>query len=85
MGSMTTTWKPKTYHDDGRTLKWEDSLTPEQEQAMQGGEVFTLLDAEGTPHSIVLKDSYGQIREDVFVQPLNEMTGEEKELTNASA
>lgn len=30
---------------------------------MDGGEVFTLLDADGREYSKVLKDSYGTIRE----------------------
>lgn len=58
-----TDWNPKDYHDDGRTLEWGKSLTPEQKDALRGGEIFTLLDRNGDPHSRVLMDSYDQTRQ----------------------
>jgi hypothetical protein len=56
-------WEPKEYHDHGRVLQWGQDLTGEQKAALRGGEVFTLLNESGEPHSIVLMDSYGTIRE----------------------
>jgi hypothetical protein len=56
-------WRAKEYSDNGRTLLWGKSLSEEESKAMDGGEVFTLLDADGREYSKVLKDSYGTIRE----------------------
>lgn len=51
------------YEDNGRTLEWGKNLTTDQKEAMRAHEIFTLLDKEGKPHSKVLMDFYGAIRE----------------------
>ena len=56
-------WNGKDHHNDGRTLEWGKDLTPGQIQALREGEVFTLIDEDEKPYSLVLMDSYDQIRE----------------------
>ena len=60
---MAENWKPKSYFDNGRTLRWGELLTPEQLICLDRGEIFTLCDESGSAVSRVLKDSYGEIRE----------------------
>ena len=64
-------YKIKKYHDLGNTLKWGEDLTQEQQNAMDNGEIFTLLNSIGRPHKIIFKDSYGQIREGPILQQHN--------------
>jgi hypothetical protein len=63
MTAIAGEWRPKKYVDRGRTLRWEQSLSEATMAAMDAGEVFTLMGADGKPYSLVLKDSYGTIRE----------------------
>lgn len=63
VGNRMTEGNPKTYHDEGRTLKWGEDISIENMQALRSGEIFTLLNTEGEKYSTVLMDSYDQIRE----------------------
>lgn len=56
-------YDPKNYFSKDRTLEWEADLTPEQMEALRKGEIFVLLEQDGSPHSRILMDSYNQIRE----------------------
>lgn len=56
-------YQPKEYHNIGRTLTWGRDLTAQEMDALRGGEVFTLQNQQGAPHSQVVMDSYGKIRE----------------------
>lgn len=67
--SEPPTFEPKTYFDNGRTVEWGADLSEETKAALAAGEVFTLLDTEGTPHSRLLHDSYGTLREGPIVDP----------------
>lgn len=53
----------KRYYDDGRTLYWGDDISSVAMKGLKDGEMFTLLNADGTPHSIVMMDSFNEIRE----------------------
>ena len=57
------TWNPKHYKNCGFTLKWGKDISSGDMDLLRKGEVFTLLDKKGNPYSIVLMDSYNQIRE----------------------
>jgi hypothetical protein len=61
------TCQPKTYFDNGRTVEWGKDLSEETLAAMDGGEVFTLLDPDGKPYSRLLRDAYGTQREGPIV------------------
>jgi hypothetical protein len=63
-----TTHHPKQYFNHGRTFEWGKNLTPEQMDALRGGEIFVLLGQDGKPCSTVLMDSYNQIREKVLAE-----------------
>jgi hypothetical protein len=58
---MNITYKPKQYFNNGRTALWGHDLGEERMQAMDDGEIFTLLDVEGKPCLLLLRDSYGTI------------------------
>ncbi len=59
------TWKPKDYFDAGRTLTWGNDIAAHEMDAMDAGEIFTLIAADGvTPHARVTRDSAGVIREE---------------------
>lgn len=60
---MIGKWTPKHYHNLSRTLQWGKNLTNEERDALRDGEIFMLLDERGNPHSHIIMDSYGQIRE----------------------
>ncbi len=47
----------------GRTANWGADLTPDEMQALREGEILILLGEEGRPHSELLMDNYGLIRE----------------------
>lgn len=51
------------YRDEGRTLSWGEDIGPERMKAMEGREIFTLLGPDGKPHSKILRDFFGTIRE----------------------
>ncbi len=57
------TWKVKDYFDNGGILKWGEDMPPGTREAMEKGEVFTLMDKHGKPYSILCHDSYGTLRE----------------------
>jgi len=60
---MNDKYQPKKYFSNGRTLEWGKDLTEEQMESMRQGEIFILLNEDGTRHNEVLMDSYNQIRE----------------------
>ena len=51
------------YSDNGKTLDWGKDISEENMELLNDGEIFTLLKYDGEPHSLILKDSYGVIRE----------------------
>jgi hypothetical protein len=66
-----TDYNPKIYFDNDRKLIWGKKLNTEQLKAMENGEIFTLRDKSGAKHSRILKDSYGQIREQLILEEIN--------------
>ena len=60
---MNDEHRPKKYFSTGRTLDWGKDLTEEQMESLRKGEIFILLEEDGTRHSEVLMDSYNEIRE----------------------
>ncbi len=60
---MAIAYNPKEYFFKGKTLRWGKDLSLGQMKALRKGEVFILLGKDGKPHSRVLMDSYGTIRE----------------------
>jgi hypothetical protein len=49
-----------------RELKWGENIPPEIMTALRNGETALLKDADGNPHSVVLMDYFGTIREKQF-------------------
>jgi hypothetical protein len=64
-------WLLSGYHDDGRTVTWLEDLGPERMAAMAhpNREIFTLLGPDGRPHSKLLRDYYGTIRQKLLQEP----------------
>lgn len=58
-----TLFNPKTYFSNGAQLSWGQDLTDDEKNRLKQGEVFCLLSRDKLPHSLVLMDSYNQIRE----------------------
>ncbi len=54
-------WSP--HHNTGKTLEWGKDISEENMNLLKQGEVFTLLDEDGEPYCLILKDSFGTIRE----------------------
>ena len=52
-----------TIPEPTKILEWGKDIPPETMQALRDGETATLNDAEGKPHSTILMDHYGTIRE----------------------
>ena len=51
------------HHNNGKTLEWGKDISEENMDLLKQGEVFTLLDEDGEPHCLILKDSFGTIIE----------------------
>jgi|GEM_PF-4538587 len=62
--------------DEGRTTPWGVDLTPEIMDAMRNGEVFTVLDPSGKPHSKICIDPYGQMRQRAITPMYFDYNGE---------
>ena len=45
------------------TTKWGEDLGEEQKKALESGQSVLLLNPQGEPHSVLIKDYYGTIRE----------------------
>ena len=55
------------YTDNGRVVRWGKDLSGDTLASMRRKEIFTVLGPDGTPHSRILMDIGGTIRE----RPLN--------------
>lgn len=69
------------YTDKGRTVEWGKDLSPETMKALrEDAEIFTLM-KDGKPHSWLLMDYYGTIRQKTYPsgegQPPDAHEGEE--------
>ena len=53
----------ETLYNKGWTLEWGKDLSEETKVALKNREIFTLLDKEGKPYSLILMDSFRQLRE----------------------
>ena len=51
------------YHWDGGTLEWGQNIPAEKLRALDAGELFVLMDQTGQPHSLIMRDLFGTIRE----------------------
>lgn len=55
-------YHPKTYVNNGLSLKSHTSLSQEDYNLLEDGEIFTLLDEGDRPYKEILIDSYGVMR-----------------------
>jgi hypothetical protein len=56
-------YQPKEYSDNGKTLQWGKDISEPDMELLRNGEIFTLLDDNGTPKFKIFMDSYNVIRE----------------------
>lgn len=59
---MDDYYGPKNYFDAGATVAPRSDLGAERMERLRGGEVFTVLNDDGTPDRRILMDSFNTIR-----------------------
>jgi len=52
-----------TIPDPRHKLNWGEDIPPHIMEALRSGETAMLYDEDGNEHSIILMDTYGQLRE----------------------
>lgn len=55
--------KRPQYRYTGRTTNWGDDLSEENKRALDDAELVVLLDRDSNPHSTLLRDGFGTLRE----------------------